>query len=63
MHLSGRNKGPMVAVVDKPSKLFSYDNGERSEEQVRNHLVANEGAFKLPIGNDAHVNRFSKNRK
>ena len=32
----------MVVNVDDPPKSTSYDDGEECEEQVKDHLVANE---------------------
>ena len=42
IHLNERNEGFTVVVVDKSSKSSSFDNGEEREEQVEDHLVANE---------------------
>ena len=39
---SGKNKGPMVVVVDESSKSSLCDDGDDREKQVEDHLVANE---------------------
>ena len=60
MRPSGRNEGPMVVVVDESSKSSSCDDGEEREEQVGDHLVANEETIEIPAENDGHVERFGK---
>ena len=44
---SGRNEGLMVVVVNESSKSSSCDDGEELDEQVGDHLVANEEAIKF----------------
>lgn len=39
MHPFGSNKGPMVVVVEKPSKLSLCDDGDERKEQVGVHLI------------------------
>lgn len=46
---SGRNKGPVVVIMDKPSKVFSCNDVEECKEQVGDHLIANEETIKLPV--------------
>lgn len=60
MHPSGKKKGPTVVLVDESCKLSLYNNGEEREEQVGDHLVANEEAIKIPAENDGRVERFGK---
>ena len=48
MRLSGRNKGALAVVVEESSKSSSYNDGDEPEEQVGNHLVANEEATQIP---------------
>ena len=57
---SGRNEGPTVVVMDESSKSSSCHDGE---EQIGNHLVANEEAIKIPAKNDGHVEKFGKDRR
>ena len=45
---SGRHEGPTVVVVDVPSKSSSCEDVEEREEQVGDHLIANEEAIKIP---------------
>lgn len=52
MRVSGRNGGPMMVVVDKSLKRSSVYDGEELEEQVRNHLVANEEEIKITRDTD-----------
>jgi hypothetical protein len=47
MSLSGRNKGLTVIVVDEFSKSSSYNDGEESEKQVEDHLVANKETIEI----------------
>ena len=63
MHPSGRNEGSTVVIIDESSKSSLCDDDEEREEQVKDHLVANEEINKTPTGNDGHVERFSKDGK
>ena len=56
--LSERIEGPMAVVVDKSLKSFSCNDGEEHEEQVGDHLIANEVAIKIPMENDDNAERF-----
>ena len=47
--------------MDESSKSSSCDDSEKYKEQVRDHLVANEEAIKIPAENGGPVERFSKN--
>lgn len=58
---SGRIEGLTVVVVDKSSKLSSCNDGKEPEEEVGDHLVANEKPIKILAGKDSRVERFSKN--
>ena len=60
---SGRNEGPTVVVVEEFAKSSSCDDGEERKEQVGDHLIANEEAIKIPVGNDSRVERFGKDRR
>ena len=57
---SRRNEGPTTFVVDKSFKSSSCDDGKEREEQVRDHLVANEKAIEIPAKNNGRVERFGK---
>ena len=63
IRLSGRNEGPTTIVIDESSKLSLYNNGDEPEEQVEDHLVANEEAIKIFMENDGHVERFGKDER
>jgi hypothetical protein len=63
MYQSGRNKCPTMVVMDKFSKSSSCNNSEKCEEQVRDHLVANEEAIRIPAVIDGHVEIFGKDEK
>ena len=52
-----------MAVVDEPSKLNSCNDSEEPEEQVKDHLVANEKAIEIPTENDIRLERSSKDRR
>jgi hypothetical protein len=60
MHLHGRNESLTVLVVDKSSKASSWNDGE---EQMGDHLVANEEAIEIPTENDSRVKRFGKSER
>lgn len=60
MRPNGRNKGPTMAIVDKSSKLFSCNDGEGCEAQVRDYLVANKDVIVRPTGKDGRIERFGK---
>ena len=47
--------------MDNFSKSSSYDDGEKREEQVRDHLIANEEAIKISVKNDSQVEKFANN--
>lgn len=51
MHSIRRNVGPMVVVVNESSKSSPYDDDEKRDEQVKNHLIANEEEIKIPAEN------------
>ena len=58
IHPNEKNEGPIAVIVDKPSRSSSCDDGEEREEQVRDHLIANEEANEIPVENDDRVERF-----
>ena len=58
---NGRNEGPMAVVVDESSKLSLCDDGEEREEQVGDHLIANEEAIEIPTENYGRVEVFKNN--
>ena len=60
MHESGRNEGLIEVVVDESSKSSLCDDCEKCEEQVEDHLVANENIIEKPTEYDGHVERFGK---
>lgn len=41
-------------------KSFLCDDSEKSEEQMRDHLVIKEEVIKILVGNDGRVKRFCK---
>lgn len=43
----GRNKGSTAIAVNKSSKSSSCDDGEECDEEVEDHLVANENAIQI----------------
>ena len=47
-------------VVDKYSKSSLSDDGEERNEQVEDHLVANEETIKIPAENDNRNEKLSK---
>lgn len=49
-----------MAIVDKSSKLFSCNDGEGCEAQVRDYLVANKDVIVRPTGKDGRIERFGK---
>ena len=55
MRQNGRNKDPMVVIVDEYTKLPSLDDDEERKKEVGDHLVANEEAIKISAKNDGHV--------
>ena len=57
---NGRNEGPLAGVVNESSKSSLCDDNDKCEEQVRDHLVANDEAIEIPAGNDDRVDRFGK---
>lgn len=63
MRQSGRNEGRTAVVVDEHSKSTSCDDGDEREDQVKDHLIANEDAIKISAENDDRVGRFGKNGK
>ena len=60
---SGRNEGPTVVVVDEPSKWSSCEDVEEHEEQVGDHLIANEEAIEFLADNDGRIERFGNDEK
>ena len=60
---SGRNEGPPADIVDKSSKSSSCDDGEERNEQVGDHLVANEETIKIPTENDGRDKRFGEDEQ
>lgn len=63
MHLSGKNEGPTVVIVDESFKSCPCDDGEECDEQVRDHMIANYEASEISMENDGHVKRFVKNER
>ena len=63
MRPSGRNEGSMVVVVNESYKSSLCDDGEECEDQVEDHLVANEKTIEIPAENDGRVERFSKDER
>ena len=57
---SRSNEGPTTVVVDKYSKSSLSDDGEERNEQVEDHLVANEETIKIPAENDNRNEKLSK---
>ena len=55
---NGRNEGPTAVVVDEP-----YNNDEECEEQVEDHLIANEEAIEILVENDDRVKRVGKDER
>jgi hypothetical protein len=47
-----------MIVVDEFYKSFSTDDGDEHDEQVGDHLFANEEAIKIPTETDRHGERF-----
>lgn len=56
----GRNENPIVVVVYKYFKSFLCDDGEEHNEQVKDHLVANQETTKILAKNDSHDEIFGK---
>lgn len=62
IHLIGRIEGLIVIVViKKSSKSSSCDDSGECMEQVRDNLITNEKAIKIPAEDDGHIERFGKN--
>lgn len=61
MRPSGRNQGPTAVVIDESSKSSSCDDGKEWEEQVGEHLVANEKATETRAENVSHIDKFGRN--
>lgn len=53
MRPNGRNEGPTTIVVEKYSKLSSYDDDKEFEEQVED-----EKTIKIPVKNDNCIEKF-----
>ena len=51
MRPSGRNEGHTAVIVNKYSKSSSCNDGEEYDEQVEDHVVANDEAIKIPMEN------------
>ena len=49
-----------MVVINESSKLSLCDDGEECNEQVRDHLVANEVAIKISAKNVGCVDKFNK---
>lgn len=60
---SGRNEVLMVVVVYEYSKSHLFDNGEETEEKIKDNYVGNQERKEGPTRNDVDVERLGEKRR
>lgn len=63
MYHTTRNEGPTIVIVDKSFKSSLSDHGDERDEQVEDHLVANEDAVETLAKNNSRDKKFGKARR